>query len=57
MPFDPMLGGLSVDASHISLVKGDPANLLDQMGNIGSTKVEIVRCERWLSGRVYLALF
>jgi hypothetical protein len=46
MPFDPTLNELPVDASHIPLVKGDPVNLYDLVGNIGATKVVIVRCER-----------
>ena len=45
MPFDPTLNQLPADASHIPLVKGDPANLFDLMGNIGSTKVVIHSCE------------
>jgi transglutaminase-like putative cysteine protease len=46
MPFDPTLNELPVDASHIPLVKGDPVNLYDLVGNIGAIKVVIVRCEQ-----------
>jgi transglutaminase-like putative cysteine protease len=46
MPFDPTLDELPVDASHIPLVKGDPVSLYDLVGNIGATRVKIMRCER-----------
>ncbi len=45
MPFDPTLLRQPVDASHIPLVKGDPASLYDLVGKIGNLKVNIIRCE------------